>query len=148
MEIDRLPFLEDVLIFRKGGRSPHFRLCLRRTYMKSGETMTSIGERSAESVPVKKFRVQLDFEDADFQAINNLVDELGLKTRAELFRSGLRVLRWMMLKKQMGCTIVAITPDERYIEPDFEFFKNIGPPKDRRHVPGSNEVGTEEEVHA
>lgn len=116
--------------------------------MKSGEIMTSIGERSAESVPVKKFRVQLDFEEADFQAINDLVDELGLKTRAELFRSGLRVLRWMMLKKKMGCTIVAITPDERYIEPDFEFFKNIGPPRDRGNVPGSNKVRTEEEVHA
>jgi hypothetical protein len=115
--------------------------------MKSGETMTSIDERSAESVPVKKFRVQLDFEATDFQAINGLVEKLGLKTRAELFRSGLRVLRWMMLKKEMGCTIVAITPDQRYIEPDFEFFNNIGPPKDRGHLSGSNKVRTEEEVH-
>jgi len=73
----------------------------------------------------KKFRVQLDFETRDFRIINQLVAELDLNTRAELFRSGLRVLRWMLEKKKQGCTIVAITPDNRYLEPEFDFFRRF-----------------------
>ncbi len=73
----------------------------------------------------KKFRVQLDFEEEDFEVINALVAEMRLSTRAELFRSGLRALRWMVQKKRQGCDIVAITPDQRYIEPEFDFLRGI-----------------------
>jgi hypothetical protein len=31
----------------------------------------------------------------------------------------------MAQKKANGCTVVAITPEDRYIEPDFEFFHHI-----------------------
>jgi len=87
----------------------------------------------------KKFRVQLDFESRDFRIINQLVSELDLSTRAELFRSGLRVLRWMFEKKKQGCTIVAITPDNRYLEPEFDFFTRF---------PTRTAVEREEEIAA
>jgi hypothetical protein len=88
-----------------------------------------IEERDADveesPVAAKKFRVQLDFEGTDMETINNLVKELELGTRAELFRSGLRAIRWMVSKKKQGCTIVAISPDERYFEPEFEFLDAV-----------------------
>jgi len=74
----------------------------------------------------KKYRVQLDFSPRDFQEIQSLVKELDLNTRAELFRSSLIALRWMVQKKRMGCSIVAITPEERYLEPEFEFLQKLG----------------------
>ena len=78
---------------------------------------------ATEHETAKKARVQLDFDLEDFQQINAFVKELKVGTRAELFRSAIRVLRWMYLKKQQGCTIVAITRDKVLIEPDFEFFR-------------------------
>lgn len=77
----------------------------------------------------KKYRVQLDFTPRDFREIQLLVDQLGLATRAELFRSALVALRWMVQKKRTGSTVVAITPDERYLEPEFEFLQGIKPPE-------------------
>jgi len=77
----------------------------------------------------KKYRVQLDFAARDFRELNILVDELGLTTRAELFRSALVTLRWMIQKKRSGCTIVAVTPDDRLIEPEFEFLQGLAVPK-------------------
>ena len=73
----------------------------------------------------KKYRVQLDFNQKDFTEINSLVRELGLGTRAELFRSALVSLRWMVEKKRTGCTIVAITPADKLLEPEFEFLQGI-----------------------
>ena len=78
-----------------------------------------------ETAVEKKVRVQLDFDQKDMNIINDLVADLALGNRAELFRSALRVLRWMAQKMASGCTVVAITPEERYIEPDFEFFHHI-----------------------
>jgi hypothetical protein len=86
---------------------------------------TNVGVKGENAGAPKKFRVQLDFENRDFQIISQLVSELDLNTRAELFRSGLRVLRWMLEKKKQGCTIVAITPDNRYLEPEFDFFRRF-----------------------
>ncbi len=73
----------------------------------------------------KKIRVQLDFESADMQIINDLVNELELGTRAELFRSGLRALRWMVQKRKQRCVVTAITPDGRYLEPEFDFLHRL-----------------------
>lgn len=74
----------------------------------------------------KKYRVQLDFGEHDFEEINLLVKKLGVSTRAELFRSALITLRWMSQKKMQGCTIVAMSPDhERLIEPEFSFLSNL-----------------------
>ena len=74
---------------------------------------------------IKKFRVQLDFNPKDFAVINGLVEELGLGTRAELFRSALVSLRWMVQKKKAHCMIAAITPSDRLIEPEFEFLQGL-----------------------
>jgi hypothetical protein len=74
----------------------------------------------------KKFRVQLDFPAQDFEEINAMVAKLGLSSRAELFRSALIALRWICNKKAQNCTIVAITPDHRYLEPEFEFLQRQG----------------------
>ena len=83
-------------------------------------------------MPEKKFRVQLDFREPDFKELNDLVDELGLSTRAELIRSGIIALRWMMQKRKQGYPIVAITED-RYIVPEFDFLRKIpDPPLPRR----------------
>jgi hypothetical protein len=79
-------------------------------------TLDSTAPRSS-----KKFRVQLDFEASDMDVINNLVDQLELGTRAELFRSSLRALRWMVEKKMQNYLVVAMTPDDRLIEPEFDF---------------------------
>jgi hypothetical protein len=76
----------------------------------------------------KKYRVQLDFSPKDFREVESLVEELGLNTRAELFRSALVALRWMVQKKRAGCTIVALTPENRYLEPVFEFLQGIQSP--------------------
>ena len=73
----------------------------------------------------KKVRVQLDFEQADMRIINDLVAELDLGTRAELFRSGLRALRWMVQKKKQDCSVLAITQDGRYLEPEFDFLDRL-----------------------
>ncbi len=75
--------------------------------------------------PAKKYRVQLDFSPKDFEELNALVEELGLPTRAELFRSALIALRWMVQKKRTGCNIVAITPEERFFEPEFDFLQGF-----------------------
>jgi hypothetical protein len=80
---------------------------------------------STTSVVAKKYRVQLDFAPKDFREIDSLVEELGLSTRAELFRSALVTLRWMVQKKRTGCTIVAVTPDEKLLEPEFEFLQSL-----------------------
>ncbi len=80
------------------------------------------------STEVKKYRVQLDFNSKDFKVITDLVEELGLATRAELFRSALVALRWMVQKKKAGCTIVAITPADKLIEPEFEFLQHVSQP--------------------
>lgn len=73
----------------------------------------------------KKFRVQLDFSQKDFDELNALADELDLSTRAELFRSALVALRWMVQKKRTGCTIAAITPEQRFFEPEFDFLQGF-----------------------
>jgi hypothetical protein len=83
------------------------------------------------STEVKKYRVQLDFNPKDFKVITDLVEELGLATRAELFRSALVALRWMVQKKKADCTIVAITPADKLIEPEFEFLQNVSQPAQR-----------------
>lgn len=75
----------------------------------------------------RKYRVQLDFAPKDFHEIESLVGELGLSTRAELFRSAIVALRWMVQKKRTGCTIMAVTPDDRLLEPEFEFLQGIQP---------------------
>jgi hypothetical protein len=75
----------------------------------------------------KKFRVQLDFEKADFDELNNMVDELDLSTRAELFRSGLRALRWITRHRKEGHLTVALA-DDRYIVPEFDFLEKIPAP--------------------
>jgi hypothetical protein len=31
----------------------------------------------------------------------------------------------MLEKKKQGCTIVAITPENRYLEPEFDFFRRF-----------------------
>jgi hypothetical protein len=90
----------------------------------------------------KKYRVQLDFSPKDFREIESLVEELGLSTRAELFRSALVTLRWMVNKKSVGCTIVAVTPDERFLEPEFEFLQGLEPTalavaSEAREAPGA-----------
>jgi len=85
-----------------------------------------IGYEEALSPEIKKFRVQLDFNSKDFKVITDLVEELGLGTRAELFRSALVALRWMVQKKKADCTIVAITPTDKLVEPEFEFLQNVG----------------------
>jgi RNase P/RNase MRP subunit p30 len=59
------------------------------------------------------------------ETINNLVKELKVGTRAELFRSSLRTLRWMVNKKKQKCEIVAISPDGKYFEPEFEFLAEV-----------------------
>ena len=82
-----------------------------------------------ERTVAKKYRVQLDFAARDFREIESMVEELGLSTRAELFRSALVALRWMVQKKQTGCTIMAVTPDDRLIEPEFEFLQSLAKPK-------------------
>jgi hypothetical protein len=79
------------------------------------------------ATPAKKFRVQLDFEPDDMYLINELVAELRLGTRAELFRSALRTLRWMVRKRREGCAVVAVSRDETYYEPEFEFLDNAFP---------------------
>jgi hypothetical protein len=84
---------------------------------------------STATTVAKKYRVQLDFSQRDFREIELLVDELGLSTRAELFRSALVTLRWMVQKKQVGCTIVAVTPDDRLLEPEFEFLQGLERPQ-------------------
>lgn len=76
-----------------------------------------------------KVRVQLDFSSRDFNEIEKLVEKLDLNTRAELFRSALVTLRWMVQKKDMGCTIVAVTPDDRLLEPEFEFLQGLSAPQ-------------------
>jgi hypothetical protein len=95
------------------------------------ETISSMQQPTGVSVDPpsgsKKFRVQLDVEANDFALINQLVEELDLGTRAELFRSGLRALRWMIGKKKEGSTIVAITRDKRIMEPEFDFLMHIHP---------------------
>lgn len=73
-----------------------------------------------------KVRVQLDFSRRDFKEIQGLVTKLDLPTRAELFRSALMTLRWIVAKKEAGCTIVAVTPDDRLLEPEFEFLRHFG----------------------
>ena len=73
----------------------------------------------------KKYRVQLDFTAKDFRENELLVDELGLSTRAELFRSALIALRWMVQKKRAGCTILAVTPEDRLLEPEFDFLQGL-----------------------
>jgi metal-responsive CopG/Arc/MetJ family transcriptional regulator len=79
------------------------------------------------SLVSKKYRVQLDFAAVDFDEVNELVTELGLPTRAELFRDALITLRWMYNKKRQGYSVMAISPDEeRLIEPEFPFFEKIG----------------------
>jgi hypothetical protein len=82
---------------------------------------------STTTTVAKKYRVQLDFSPRDFREIELLVEELDLGTRAELFRSALSALRWMVQKKRAGCTIVAVTPDERFMEPEFEFLRTLEP---------------------
>jgi hypothetical protein len=73
----------------------------------------------------KKFRVQLDFQEVDFQILNEKVTELGLSSRAELFRSGLRTLFWLLEKKRQGCTVAAVTPNGRHLEPEFDFLAKL-----------------------
>ena len=85
-------------------------------------------ETSAE----KKVRVQLDFEPEDLETINHMKQCLGLSTRAELFRSGIRALRWMALKQEQGCTVVAITPESRFLEPEFDFLEKTRHKASRR----------------
>jgi hypothetical protein len=80
------------------------------------------------TVDGNKVRVQLDFSARDFREIENLVEKLDLSTRAELFRSALVALRWMVQKKDIGCTIVAVTPDDRLLEPEFEFLQGLSAP--------------------
>ncbi len=81
--------------------------------------------REEPATSCRKFRVQLDFEPGDMAMINRLVDELGLGTRAELFRSSLRALRWMVEKRKQGCVVLAVTPEERYIQPEFDFLDGL-----------------------
>jgi len=91
------------------------------------ESSGAVIDRDEEAVSTtqKKFRIQLDFARKDFLEIERLAEELGLATRAELFRSALVTLRWMVQKKQAGCTILAVTPDDRLIEPEFEFLQGL-----------------------
>jgi hypothetical protein len=86
-------------------------------------------QEETNSAPPRKFRVQLDFAPKDYDEINNLVEEMELGTRAELFRSALIALRWMYMKKKAGCTVVAITPENRYLEPEFGFLQGVPGPK-------------------
>lgn len=76
----------------------------------------------------KKFRVQLDFQEKDLERVDDSIDELGLSTRAELFRGGLRALFWMAEKRKQGCTVAAITPGGRCLEPEFDFLAKLPVP--------------------
>jgi hypothetical protein len=76
----------------------------------------------------QKFRIQLDFSAKDFAEIEHLVEKLDLSTRAELFRSALVTLRWMIQKKEKECTILAVDPDGRLLEPEFEFLQSLNTP--------------------
>ena len=78
-----------------------------------------------EESSIKKFRVQLDFNAVDFDTINALVKQLGLGTRAELFRSAVLALQWMVERKEQGYTVVATNFDGRYLEPGFSFLRNV-----------------------
>jgi hypothetical protein len=93
--------------------------------LESEDLIDSTGREDRATTISKKFRVQLDFEPVDMAMINRLVEELGLGTRAELFRSSLRALRWMVEKKKQGCVVLAVTPDERYIQPEFDFLDGL-----------------------
>jgi len=90
-----------------------------------------------EDPALKKFRVQLDFNAIDFETLNTLVKDLGLGTRAELFRSAILALQWMVDKKQQGYSVVATEFDGRYIEPEFSFLRNATARKDARATVGA-----------
>lgn len=75
----------------------------------------------------ERYRLQLDFEEEDSKKINQLRQDGGFKSRLEMFIAGIRVLRWMYLKKRQGCIIAAVTPDHKFIEPSFEFLQNVEP---------------------
>ena len=94
----------------------------------------ALEQEEAASGEIKKYRVQLDFNPKDFAAINALVEELGLGTRAELFRSALVSLRWMVQKKKAHCMIAAITPSDKLIEPEFEFLQGLAESQPRELV--------------
>jgi len=96
---------------------------------------------SATSAVAKKYRVQLDFPPKDFREIESLVEDLGLSTRAELFRSALIALRWMVQKKRTGCTIMAVTPDDRLLEPEFEFLQNLGSDANAPNATSASGIG-------
>ena len=85
-------------------------------------------ETTAANRVVRKYRVQLDFNPKEFFEINSLVEELGVGTRAELFRSALVALRWMVQKKRTGSTIMAVTPEGKLLEPEFEFLQLLQQP--------------------
>ena len=87
--------------------------------------ITDTNERLDGGNLLKKYRVQLDFTSSDFDRINLLVKELGLGTRAELFREAVLTLEWLVDNKKQGHLVTSTTPEGRCLEPQFGVLRNV-----------------------
>jgi hypothetical protein len=57
-----------------------------------------------------KERVQLDFSPEALSRLDHLKDQMGLNTRAEVFRNALRILEWFITETDPNDTIIVRDP--------------------------------------
>jgi hypothetical protein len=59
---------------------------------------------------IKKYRVQLDFQEDAFEELEVLQNDMGVPSRAEVFRHSLRLMQWMIEQLNADNVVLLRTP--------------------------------------